>query len=113
MENIIEAFTSYMNSLDWVYIFSLVLLAEIFTRDAVVKHFPFGLRELMIKVPKGFRVLILGLSYGITLYWMRDYQGKTNIEILFNSLVFSMVFYELIGRSFFMMITRFFTIRQE
>lgn len=89
---IITNIQNYISSLDWPYIITFIILC-------------YGMNHYTLKsgLKKGtgtrlrtrYRVVIIGLIYGVALYFLRGYQ-PSHIENLFQSFVFALVFHKLI-----------------
>jgi hypothetical protein len=99
-----EKILQYITALDWTYMLTLILMASILTQDVMVNWMPGKMAVTIKGVNKAFRVFFLGLVYAAALYYLRGYTGRTQIENLFSSLVFAMVFFELICKSFFSLV---------
>ena len=82
----------YIGSLDWTYILTFILIAHVVNTDKV-RQFIKKLTGLEIRTR--YRVVILGLAYGILLYFIRG-NDITGIEVLLRSFIFTLVFHKLI-----------------
>lgn len=89
---IISFISNYIGTLDWPYIITFILLCyganHFSVKEAVQKTRWFSIRTR-------YRVIIIGLLYGVILYIVRGYT-LAQTEILFQSLVFGLVFHKLI-----------------
>ena len=92
MKEIVFQLVEYLNSLDWAYIFTLILIVYVLNSVSAKKLYYkfFGL-----KVSTRYRVLIIGVLYGIIVYFIRDYTIN-KIEKLLQSFVFALVFHKLL-----------------
>jgi len=95
MEQLIDILDKYVLSLDWVYIITLILISALLTNDNSLKKFGIKTPNWMLNIPKGWRVVTVGCVYGAFLYWLRDYH-KQDVERMLQSLVFTLVFHQLI-----------------
>lgn len=86
----------FINSFDWHYIFSFIIIGFAFNhykvREGIVKN-------TKLKIGTRFRVAIVGVLYGVLIYYLRDYEKK-DIEILLRSFLFAFVFHKLIIDAF-------------
>lgn len=113
METIIDIIQGYLLSLDWYYIIPLILLSSLLVGDSSLKKF--GLArppQWMMNIPKGWRVVVVGLLYGAFLYWLRDYH-QSDIEKLLQSFIFALVFHQLIIKVLFNGLMNWLTINPE
>ena len=92
MIEIINQITHYINSLDWAYIITFILLVYAVNYSKLLDWF---YNTTKIKIQTRYRVLLVGLVYGIFLFFLRDY-ATDKIESLLQSFVFAMVFHKLI-----------------
>ena len=92
MIQIINQIVQYINTLDWSYILTFILLAHTMNFTKVT----YWLSKLTtIKIQTRYRVVFIGLIYGVILYYLRGY-SIDKIEPLLQSFVFAMVFHKLI-----------------
>lgn len=92
MTEIFEQMANYISSLDWAYILTFILIAYGLNHYKVTDWF-YKLTNLKIRTR--YRVLIIGVLYGILLYFIRGYSIK-KVECLLRSFVFAMVFHKLL-----------------
>ena len=92
MIEIIKQITQYINSLDWAYIITFILLVYAVNYSKLLDWFYIITK---IKIQTRYRVLLVGLIYGIFLFFLRGYATE-KIESLLQSFVFAMVFHKLI-----------------
>lgn len=92
MEEIILQLSNYVNSLDWAYIFTFILISYGLNSEYITNIF---YKIFRFKVATRYRVLIIGVLYGTAIYFIRDYT-ISNIEILLQSFVFALVFHKLL-----------------
>lgn len=104
MELLIEQLEIWFKALDWMYIFSLIIISYFLTKDKVVNGLKGKLSRLrlfLLSIPKVWRVLIIGVLWGVAIFYLRDYNnlpdrgGKKMIEGLISSLFVAMVFYQM------------------
>lgn len=96
MIEILSHISNYLNSLDWSYILTFIVIAYGLNH---YKATDFFYEVLKIKMATRYRVLIVGLIYGIALYFIRGYEIKM-IECLLQSFAFAMVFHKLLLEKF-------------
>lgn len=83
---------SYVTTLDWSYILTFIVIAYGFNHFKVKEGIH---RVTRIKSSTKYRVALIGLLYGVTLYFIRGYTLE-KVECLFQSYVFAFVFHKLI-----------------
>lgn len=84
--------STYVSELDWTYIITFIIIAYGFNHCKVKG----GIKQITnVKSQTKYRVAIIGLLYGIALYFIRGYQLE-KVESLFQSFVFAVVFHKLI-----------------
>jgi hypothetical protein len=89
---ILQQISNYLNSLDWAYILTFIVIAF------GLNHYrakDFFYEIFKIKIATRYRVFIIGLVYAIALYFIRGYQLKM-VERLLQSFAFALVFHKLI-----------------
>lgn len=92
MTEILTQVSNYLISLDWAYILTFIIITYGLNHYKTTSFF----RDLFkISIPTRYRVLIIGLLYGVTLYFIRNYTVN-KIECLVQSFVFALVFHKLI-----------------
>lgn len=98
-----EKISEYMTSLDWPYIITLIILSHFISQDRIIKKGKLSktkllsdIRPFLLSIPKAWRVFLIGIIYGLFIYWVRSYSNKETIEIIFQSLVFAMVTHKLL-----------------
>lgn len=82
----------YIAGLDWTYILTFILIAHIVNTD---KSRRFIKRLTGSEIRTRYRVVILGLGYGILLYFLRGFDISA-VEVLLRSFIFTLVFHKLI-----------------
>ena len=102
MIQIINQILQYINSLDWSYIITFILLTHAINYSKVVAWI---FRITKLKIQTRYRVVFIGLVYGIFLFFLRDY-NSSNIEPLLQSFVFAMIFHKLILEKFMQQILK-------
>ena len=84
--------TTYVSGLDWTYIITFIIISYGFNHNKVKG----GIKQIThVKSKTKYRVAIIGLLYGVALYFIRGYQLE-KVECLFQSFVFALVFHKLI-----------------
>ncbi|TGV03642.1 hypothetical protein [Flavivirga rizhaonensis] len=92
MTDISQQILDYLSSLDWAYILTFILIAYSINQYKITDWLS---KVLKIKIQTRYRVLLIGLIYGIFLFFIRGYTIE-KVERLLQSFVFSMVFHKLI-----------------
>lgn len=99
---------SYLDVLDWWYILSFTLMAYFLSNDkSITKWWKEGksalankVRSLMLSVPKGLRVLCLGLAYGVIFYvWGKSHDVGSSPFVLFQSFIFAVTLHGVLIKS--------------
>lgn len=94
--------THYVTNLDWAYIITFIVIAYGFNHSRITG----GIKKITkVKSQKKYRTAIIGLLYGVSIYFIRGY-SLNKIEMLFQSFVFAMVFHKLIIESLMKFIGR-------
>jgi hypothetical protein len=84
--------TAYVGGLDWTYIITFIIIAYGFNHNKVKG----GIKKITnVQSKTKYRVAIIGLLYGIAIYFIRGYK-LNQVECLFQSFVFALVFHKLI-----------------
>lgn len=93
----IEHIKNYVLGLDWPYMITFIIISYGVNHYKVAEgvHSKTG-----IKMRTRYRVALVGLAYGIVIYFLRSY-SRTNIENLFQSFVFALVFHKLVLEALF------------
>ncbi len=84
--------TGYVTTLDWSYILTFIVIAYGFNHFKVKQSIK---KVTRVSSRTKYRVAIIGLLYGIALYFIRGY-SLDKVECLFKSYVFAFVFHKLI-----------------
>jgi len=92
LSSIIRQLTNYIESLDWGFIITFILIAYIINHSKVTATI-FG--WLKIKCRTRYRVAFVGILYGIVLYYLKG-SSFEETNTLFQSFVFAIVFHKLI-----------------
>lgn len=90
MEIVLEQFTNFMNTLDWVYIFSFILITYVVQFYKVPELLG---NALELRLPKKYQVVLIGLVYAIIVFFARGYD-LTKIFCLSISFCFATVFHK-------------------
>ncbi len=106
METVFQNIAGYLNSLDWGYILTFILISYGINHPTFRA---FIINGLGITLKTRYRVLIVGVLYGVLIFFLREY-ALSGIEILFQSFVFALVFHKLIIE---LVIERFFPKKQK
>ena len=84
--------TAYLSSLNWGFIITLIVLAQLLTPDAVVYWLPFRIKTALLKVPRVLRVIAVG---SVLIFIRKHLLGDpTVMSVLFDSLLFAIVFHK-------------------
>ncbi|QKX04128.1 hypothetical protein HN014_04140 [Aquimarina sp. TRL1] len=92
MEIVLEQFTIFLNSLDWAYIFSFMLITYLLNYYKVPEFIG---RGLGIKLRSRYQVLIIGFIYAVIVFFIRGYE-LAKVLCLFISFLFATAFYKFI-----------------
>lgn len=92
MQEIWNQISNYVSSLDWAYILTFIVIAYGINHYWVKEKIK---KATKVKSKTRYRTAIVGLLYGIGIYFIRDYE-LANVECLFQSFVFAIVFHKLI-----------------
>ena len=84
----LKILTDYLQTLNWVYIVTLVFI--VYFVDKFSRHVKY-----IKEIPRVWKVFIFGLLYGAILAYFLEYNAH-EINILFISLLFAMVFHDLL-----------------
>lgn len=88
----ITHFAQFLTQLDWMYIICFILMAYAINLAPVKKAIG---EATTFYVKTRFRVTVVGILYGILLYFLRGYTPQ-QIEPLLHSFIFALVFHKLI-----------------
>lgn len=91
MQEILHQLSAYISALDWMYIFTFIIIAYWLNRRAQRRRYIRMSRRLRTRN----RVALVGITYGIALYFLRGY-SPGDAEKLLASFVFALVFHKLI-----------------
>ena len=97
MTSIIDHLIHYVSGLDWGYIMTFILLSHLINQSLVKGWF---FKMTNVKIRTRYRVLIIGIAYGVVVYFLRGYT-LNKLECLFESFVFAMVFHKLVVERLF------------
>lgn len=84
--------TRYLSSLDWEYIITFIVIAYGINHSRVTRKLR---KTIRIKSKTRYRTTLIGVLYGVALYFIRGSE-LAQIERLFQSFVFAIVFHKLI-----------------
>ncbi|WP_027395140.1 hypothetical protein [Aquimarina latercula] len=90
MEIVLEQFTNFLNSLDWAYIFSFMLITYVINYYKIPEFIG---RGLGIKLRNRYQVLIIGFIYAVIVFFLRGYD-LSKVLCLFISFLFATAFYK-------------------
>ncbi|TPN87120.1 MULTISPECIES: hypothetical protein [Aquimarina] len=90
MEIVLEQFTSFLNSLDWAYIFSFMLITYVINYYKIPEFIGKGLG---IKLRNRYQVLIIAFIYAVIVFFIRGYD-LSKVLCLFISFLFATAFYK-------------------
>ena len=96
MIEILQHISNYLNRLDWAYILTFIIIAYGLNHYRATNFF---YKVFKLKMATRYRVFIIGLLYGVALYFIRGYRLKM-IECLLQSFVFALVFHKLLLEKF-------------
>lgn len=96
MIEILQHISNYLNSLDWAYILTFIVIAYGLNHYRATDFF---YEVFKLKIATRYRVFLIGLVYGIALYFIRGYKLKM-IECLLQSFAFTLVFHKLLLEKF-------------
>jgi Mn2+/Fe2+ NRAMP family transporter len=97
MEIVMEQFANFLNTLDWVYIFSFILITQAIMYYRVPQFIG---RGTGIKIRNRYQVLIIGLIYGIIVFFVRGYD-LPKVLSLFISFLLATTFHKFLLESVF------------
>lgn len=97
MTTSIDYLFEYLASLDWGYIITFILISHLVNQTKILSWF---YKVTKVKIRTRYRVLLIGIGYGILVYLLRGYD-ISKIECLFQSFVFAMVFHKLVVERLF------------
>ncbi len=86
---------NFLNALDWVYIFTLILITYLLEYYKVSEWIGNGL----FKIRTRFQVLIIGFVYAVIVFLIRGYD-LPKIECLFMSFLFATAFHKFLLQVF-------------
>ncbi|WP_062062681.1 hypothetical protein [Aquimarina longa] len=92
MEALYQNIIKYINTLDWAYVITFILLSYAINHYKVTEWIANGIG---ITIRTRYRVLIVGVIYGIIVFFARDYTLQ-RVEHLLQSFVFAIVFHKFI-----------------
>ena len=94
---IITQIKNYITALDWQYIITFIIICYGINHYKVKE----GLQKATgTQTRTRYRVVIIGIIYGTGIYFLRGYSLK-QIEILFQSFIFALVFHKFIVEALF------------
>lgn len=91
-QTIIQQVVNYLEELDWMFIISFIILAYAMNKMSQSKKLP---KFLRIGLKTRYRVVIVGLMYALIVFLFRGYL-ICQLEPLFHSFLFAMVFHQMI-----------------
>ncbi len=90
MDIVIDQFFQFLNALDWVYIFSFMLITYAIQYYRIPVYIGNGLG---IRIRKRYQVLLIGFLYGSITFFVRGYQ-EIQLLWLFISFLFAVTTYK-------------------
>ncbi len=90
-QTILGQLAHYLTGLDWAFIVTFILLAYAVNLPQATAFF---YKLFRIRWKTRYRTLLVGLTYGIALFFLRG-GGLGQVEPLFQSLLFAMIFHKL------------------
>ncbi len=94
---ILNQFTSYINHLDWGYIFTFMIMAYASNKvNPKSKKWKWVPKHMSVK----WWPIIIGIAYACALFFIRDH-NFTEAEMLFKSFIFAVAFQHTILEKFF------------
>ncbi len=102
MEILFDTITNYLNTLDWMYILTFILIGYLVNYCKLTILIT---KWAKIRIRTRYRVAIVGGLYGMILYFIRGYSYR-EIETLLASFVFALVFHKLLIE---VLVNRFFS----
>ncbi len=87
---ILSQIGQYVAGLDWAYMLTFIIITIGINSYCLNRK-----TDVVIKTRTRYRVVLIGLLYGVTIYFTRSYTIK-QAEMLFQSFVFALVFHKLI-----------------
>jgi hypothetical protein len=99
---ILDVLENYIMALDWPYIFTLIILCYGFNHVAVRRRL---FSTTGKKLRTRYRVLLVGLAYGMLVFFIRGGQAW-QLEGLLQSFIFTLVFYQMIVQGFVYWLSR-------
>lgn len=104
LDIVIQSFNTFVSSLDWKYIFGIIIISYSIEKGIEYKDLSWKFRSVFRRISKPIRVLIIGILLGMLLIWTRDFEGmekvevKNIIETMVYSLFMSFAIYSLVMR---------------
>ncbi len=90
MQTIIHQISNYITQLDWGYMLTFILLVYAISNLKLIKQW-----RSNKKLSQRYLVLLIGVIYGIILFFIRGYD-TSKIEVLLQTFVFALVFHKLL-----------------
>ena len=87
-----QQLSNYISHLDWAYILTFIIIAYGMNNAKIAQKL-YEITKLKLKTR--YRTAFVGGVYGVGIYFMRGY-SLAEIEMLFQSFVFAMVFHKLV-----------------
>ena len=90
MKIVLHQFAQFMDSLDWIYIFSFILFAYAFNYYQIPQWIG---RIVNITIRKRYQVLIFGFLYAVIIFFTRGYDASKILSLTI-SFCFATVFHK-------------------
>lgn len=90
MEVVFSQFTNFLNQLDWMYIFSFMLITYMLNYYKVLEYLG---QQLGVTLQKRYQVLLIGVVYAAFVFFIRGY-ALNKVLTLFTSFLFATGFYK-------------------
>ena len=93
---IISSLQTYLESLEWYYIWTFILLSYFLVKDELLNPFkPQKWAKMLLKVSKIYRVGIVGMLYGAFYFWVNGFGTKADLQNMISSFTFTIVFHKM------------------
>ncbi|WP_025741894.1 hypothetical protein [Aquimarina pacifica] len=97
MQAVFYSISQYILALDWSYMLTFILISYALTHYKVSEFIAHGLG---FSLQTRYQVVVIGFLYGILTYFINGYEFL-EIQRLFQSFVFAMIFHKLLLENLF------------